>query len=65
MVYNVPAQETAPTPYNHINGTTEEILARYCVTELCKGWPVYRDSSEWRNYRDLFTDDAAVFTSTA
>jgi len=64
MVYNVPAQETAPTPSNHINGTTEEILARYCVTELCKGWPVYRDSSEWRNYRDLFTDDAAVFTST-
>ncbi len=61
--YNITAKETAPTAFSHINGSTEEILARYCITELCKGWPVYRDASEWRNYRDLFTDDAFVFTS--
>lgn len=52
-----------PRGYNHINGTTEEILARFCVTELCHAWPVYRDASEWRNYREAFTDDAHVFTS--
>ena len=62
-LYNVPPQETAPRPYNHLNGTTEEILARFCVAELCQAWPVYRDASEWRNYRDVFTNDAVVFTS--
>ena len=62
-MYNIASDETQPTPHNHINGSTEEILARYCVTELCKGWPVYRDASEWRNYRELFTDEAMVFTS--
>lgn len=63
MVYNITEKETAPTPVNHINGTQEELLARFAIQELCKGWPVYRDASEWRNYRDLFTDDASVFTS--
>ncbi|KAK4120207.1 hypothetical protein N657DRAFT_162680 [Parathielavia appendiculata] len=49
--------------YSHINGTSEELLDRFAVSELCKGWPVYRDSSEWKNYRDLFTDDAHVWTT--
>ena len=57
-------QEAQPRQYNHLNGSTEEILARFCVSELCQGWPVYRDHSEWKNYRDVFTDDAHVFTST-
>lgn len=49
---------------NHINGSQEEILARYCITELCKGWPVYRDASEWQNYRSIFTKEGAyVWTS--
>ena len=61
--YNIPTQETAPRPYNHINGSAEEILARFCLAELCQCWPIYRDASEWRNYRDAFTDDARVFTS--
>jgi len=62
--YNITANEMAPTRYSHINGSIDEILARYCVTELCKGWPVYRDASEWRNYRELFTEkDAYVFTT--
>lgn len=63
MTYNVTEKETAPRRWSHINGSTEEILARYCITELCRGWPVYRDASEWRNYRALFTDDAYVFTT--
>lgn len=66
MVYNITEKETEPVRTNHINGTTEETLARYQITELCKGWPVYRDASEWQNYRNLFTKkDAYVFTSTS
>jgi hypothetical protein len=49
--------------YSHINGTNEDLLDRLAVSELCKGWPVYRDSSEWKNYRDLFTEDGTVWTS--
>lgn len=49
--------------YSHINGTTSELLDRLAVAELCKGWPVYRDASEWKNYRSLFTQDATVWTS--
>ena len=64
MVYNVLPEESEPVVTNHINGNTEEILARYCITELCKGWPVYRDASEWQNYRSLFTKEGAyVWTS--
>ncbi|EXJ74278.1 uncharacterized protein A1O5_02574 [Cladophialophora psammophila CBS 110553] len=64
MVYNVPPEETEPVMTSHINGTTEEILARYCVTELCKGWPVYRDASEWKNYRSLFAKEGAYVWTT-
>ncbi|KAH8673719.1 hypothetical protein BX600DRAFT_433334 [Xylariales sp. PMI_506] len=49
--------------YSHINGPTEDLLNRFAVSELCKGWPVYRDASEWKNYRDLFTKDAFVWTT--
>lgn len=63
-LYNVPAQETERVYSNHINGSTEEKFARQCIMELCKGWPVYRDFSEWRNYRSLFTREGAyVWTS--
>jgi hypothetical protein len=63
MVYNITEKEVQPVTYSHVNGSTEEILARYCISEICKGWPVYRDASEWNNYRSLFTDDAYVWTS--
>jgi hypothetical protein len=63
MVYNVTANEVQPVTYSHINGSTEELLARFAVSEICKGWPVYRDASEWNNYRSFFTDDAFVWTS--
>lgn len=46
--------------YSHIGGTTTELLDRFAVSEICKGWTVYRDASEWANYRSLFTDDAYV-----
>lgn len=49
--------------YSHLGGTTSELLERFAVSELCKGWPVYRDASEWANYRSLFADDAIVWTS--
>lgn len=63
-LYNVPAQETERVYSNHINGNTEEKLARQSIIELCKGWPVYRDFSEWHNYRSLFTrEDAYVWTT--
>jgi hypothetical protein len=62
--YNITETETQPTVWSHINGSTEEILDRFCVSELCKGWPVYRDASEWNNYRDLFCEkDAFLWTS--
>lgn len=63
-MYNVPPQESEKVHSNNINGTNDEILARQCIQELCKGWPVYRDFSEWHNYRSLFTKEGAyVWTS--
>ncbi|KAH7041562.1 uncharacterized protein B0I36DRAFT_230170, partial [Microdochium trichocladiopsis] len=49
--------------YTHVRGTTEDLLDRLAVSELCKGWPVYRDASEWKNYRSLFAEDAYVWTT--
>lgn len=64
QMYNVPPEESEPVVTNHINGSKDEVLARLCITELCKGWPVYRDASEWQNYRSLFTKEGAyVWTS--
>jgi len=62
--YNITEREVQPNSYSHINGTSEEILDRYCITELAKGWPVYRDASEWNNYRSLFAEkDAFIWTT--
>jgi len=62
--YNITEKEVQEKVYSHINGSIEEILDRYCVSELCKGWPVYRDHSEWNNYRDIFAEkDAFIWTS--
>ena len=64
MPYNITEKETQPNSYSHINGSQEEIFDRYCVSELCKGWPVYRDASEWNNYRSIFAEkDAFIWTS--
>lgn len=51
--------------YSHIGDASAGLLDRLAVSELCKGWPVYRDASEWSNYRSLFTDDAYVWTSSS
>ena len=56
-------EDTQGKVYSHINGTQQELLDRLAVSEICKGWSVYRDASEWKNYRDLFTGDAYVWTS--
>jgi hypothetical protein len=64
MGYNVTEKETRPKTFNHFNGTADEMLARFCISELLKGWPVYRDVSEWQNFRSIFVDEGAyVFTS--
>lgn len=56
-------QDPQAREYAHIRGTRDDLLDRLAVSELCKGWPVYRDASEWKNYRLLFADDAYVWTS--
>lgn len=63
MTYNLTAKEAQPAHWLHLNGTPDQILDRYCVSELLRGWPVYRDASEWKNYRECFADDAYVFSS--
>jgi hypothetical protein len=51
--------------FSHTNGTKEELFDRMAVAELCKGWTVYRDASEWMNFRSLFCKEGAyVWTST-
>ncbi len=49
--------------FSHINGSAELLLDRLTVAELCKGWPVYRDASEWRNFRSIFAPRATVWTT--
>ncbi|TRX91284.1 hypothetical protein FHL15_007889 [Xylaria flabelliformis] len=49
--------------YSHVNGHPADILDRLTISELCKGWPVYRDASEWKNFRSLFCQEAYVWTS--
>lgn len=49
--------------YSHLRGSQAELLDRFAVSELCKGWPVYRDASEWKNFASLFCEDAYVWTS--
>ena len=50
--------------YSTHNGDHGVMLDRFAVSEICKGWPVYRDASEWKNYRNLFVDQGAyVWTS--
>lgn len=56
-------QEPHSRQFSHINGSAAELLDRLAIAELCKGWPIYRDNSEWMNYRSLFTKDAVVWTS--
>lgn len=51
--------------YSHINGPASELLDRLTVAELCKGWTVYRDASEWQNFRSMFAEEAYVWTSTS
>jgi len=67
-IYTAPSTVTSPNDphtklYSHINGSAAQLLDRLAVAELCKGWPVYRDASEWANYQDLFTEDGTVWTS--
>lgn len=59
-------KESHTKEYSHVNGTLAELVDRVAVSELCRGWCVYRDASEWTNFRSLFAKDGAyVWTSTS
>ncbi|KAJ5797270.1 uncharacterized protein N7503_006566 [Penicillium pulvis] len=64
MVYNITEKETQPTVRSHNNGSTEELLDRFAVSEIVKGWPLYRDASEWNNYRDCFSEEGTYIFTT-
>ncbi|KAK6207672.1 catabolic 3-dehydroquinase [Colletotrichum tabaci] len=55
--------EPLTSPHSCIGGTPAELLDRLAVSELCKGWPVYRDAGEWDKFQSLFTKDAYVWTT--
>jgi hypothetical protein len=57
------AAESHSRQFSHINGPTSELLDRLAVAEICRGWPVYRDASEWMNFRSLFAKKAYVWTT--
>lgn len=47
-----------------INGTPEEALERWKITEIMNGFPAHRDACEWTKMRALFAkEDAYVFTT--
>ncbi|KAK9452829.1 hypothetical protein V1511DRAFT_117894 [Dipodascopsis uninucleata] len=45
------------------NGPDHLALERYKLRELAEGWPCYRDSCEWENFRSIFHSDAYVYTT--
>jgi hypothetical protein len=57
--YNITAKEAQPKRYCHLNGTQQDLLDRFAVSEICRAWPVYRDASEWQNYRDVWAEKGA------
>lgn len=57
MVYNISVNESQPTAWSHNNDTTEDILDWSAVLKVVKGWPLYRDASEWHKYRDRFSEE--------
>ncbi|KAF2159724.1 hypothetical protein M409DRAFT_70790 [Zasmidium cellare ATCC 36951] len=62
--YNITAKETFPKSYCHLNATPEQVIDRFAVSELCRAWPVYRDASEWQNYRDAWADKESYLWTT-
>ncbi|KAJ0158707.1 PEP2-like protein [Colletotrichum tanaceti] len=55
--------EPRTSQHSYMGGTPVELLDRLAVSELCKGWPVYRDAGEWDKFRSLFNKDAYVWTT--
>lgn len=55
---------TIQTASSSINGTLEQAIERFKLREICEGFPVHRDASEWSKFRALFAkEDAYVFTT--
>ncbi|KAJ4179766.1 hypothetical protein NW767_014539 [Fusarium falciforme] len=48
---------------NNRSGTDADALERFKIREICEGYPLYRDVSEWENFQSLFHEDAYVATS--
>ncbi|CAG9950591.1 unnamed protein product [Clonostachys rosea f. rosea IK726] len=66
-LYSVPNRPAHLQPHgasrNNRSGTDADALERFKIREICEGYPLYRDVSEWENFRSLFHDDAYVATS--
>ncbi|KAJ7211180.1 putative pathogenesis associated protein Pep2 [Mycena pura] len=45
------------------NGPDDLVLERFKLRELAEGWPMYRDSREWENFRSIFHHGAFVYTT--
>ncbi|PVH69069.1 PEP2-like protein [Cadophora sp. DSE1049] len=45
------------------NGPSDLALERYKLRELAEGWPMYRDSCEWENFKSIFHPDAFIYTT--
>ncbi|KAK4082505.1 hypothetical protein Purlil1_11280 [Purpureocillium lilacinum] len=50
--------------FPHTNGPTQHLFDRFAVAELCRGWPMFRDNSEWANFRALFVADGDAYVWT-
>ncbi|KAM6505374.1 hypothetical protein FSOLCH5_014594 [Fusarium solani] len=48
---------------NNRSGTDTDALERFKIREICEGYPLYRDVSDWENFRSIFHEDAYVATS--
>ncbi|GAA6033657.1 hypothetical protein JCM8097_004369 [Rhodosporidiobolus ruineniae] len=61
----VPFGQQVPTPKTTtvLNGTLEQKIDRFTIAELIQGWPCHRDAWNWKHFRDMFTNDAQLFTT--
>jgi hypothetical protein len=59
----LPSSVYPPSNIVFHNGSLEQALTRFKLAEICQGWGVHRDAREWVHYRDMFWDDAIVYTT--
>ncbi|KAI9154780.1 PEP2-like protein [Paramyrothecium foliicola] len=68
-LYEVPDRPahlyTRAATRNSQSGGDAATLERFKIREICEGYPLYRDVSDWENFRAIFHDDAYVATSVS